>query len=87
MSIKPSTIQLKRGTAADLEAVNEVLLSGEICIETDTGRAKIGDGTKSWNELDYAYVLGNSLDLETWTITLDDDSVITKDVAIWTSQE
>lgn len=87
MSVKPATLQLKRGTAEDLAAVNEVLLAGEMCIELDTGMVKIGDGTSTWNELDYAYVSSGSLEHETWTMTLDDDSVITKDVAIWTSQE
>ena len=59
------------------------MLAGEMCIETDTGKYKIGDGTTAWNELDY---VNNSLGHETWTMTLDDDSVITKEVATWTSQ-
>lgn len=46
-------MQQRRGTAADLAAVNEVLRSGELCIESDTGRMKIGDGSTAWNDLDY----------------------------------
>lgn len=87
MATQSTRIQLRRGTSAALTAVNEIPLAGELCLETDTGKYKIGDGTSTWNELDYAYVSSSSLKHETWTMTLDDDSVITKDVAIWTSQE
>ena len=83
MSIQTTRIQHRRGTSEALATVNEVLLAGEMCIETDTGKYKIGDGTTAWNELDY---VNNSLGHETWTMTLDDDSVITKEVATWTSQ-
>ena len=54
MSIQTTRIQLRRGTSQALAAVNEVLLAGEICIETDTGKYKIGDGTTAWNSLEYA---------------------------------
>ena len=90
MSIR--RIQLRRGIAADLTAVNEVLLAGEMCIEIDTGKYKIGDGLTAWNSLDYAggeTSGGDSLDKfshETWTMTLDDDTEITKEVVTWTSQ-
>lgn len=47
-------IQFKRGTAADLAAVNPVLTNGEPCYETDTGKFKIGDGTTPWNSLAYS---------------------------------
>ena len=33
---------------------NPVLLEGEFGIEKDTGKFKIGDGTSTWNSLDYA---------------------------------
>ena len=33
---------------------NEVLLAGEIGIELDTGKGKIGDGVKTWSEIDYS---------------------------------
>jgi len=52
------TRRKERGsTAAVLAAANEVLLSKEWCIETDTGRCKIGDGVTAWNALPYAAVL------------------------------
>ena len=82
-------IQLLRGTAENLASANPVPLAGEIVIETDTGKFKIGDGVSTWTELGYVSdncVSSNSLGHETWTMTLEDDSVITKDVATWTSQ-
>ena len=51
--------RLRRGTAADLSAVNETPLADEIVIESDTGTAdgkrkfKIGDGATPWNSLPY----------------------------------
>lgn len=46
-------MQIRQGTAADLTSVNEVLLEGEYCLETDTGKLKIGDGSTAWNSLAY----------------------------------
>lgn len=46
-------MQQRRGTAADLAAVNEVLRDGEVCIESDTGYQKTGDGVTAWNSLQY----------------------------------
>ena len=54
MSIQPSRIQFRRGTAVDLATVDEVLHAGEICVETDTGKYKIGNGSTNWNGLPYA---------------------------------
>jgi hypothetical protein len=48
-----STIQLKRGLSAALTEVNLVLSSGEPCVELDTGKIKIGDGTTAWVNLPY----------------------------------
>jgi hypothetical protein len=49
-----STIQLKRGLSAALTAVNPVLSAGEPCVELDTGKIKVGDGTTAWNSLPYS---------------------------------
>ncbi|BEV02194.1 hypothetical protein [Novosphingobium olei] len=46
-------LTLRRGTAANLAAVNEVPLAGELVVETDTGKAKLGNGTTAWNSLPY----------------------------------
>jgi hypothetical protein len=47
------TLQHKRGTAAILAANNPVIPAGEFVIETDTGKAKIGNGSTAWNSLGY----------------------------------
>jgi hypothetical protein len=47
------SIQLRRDTAANWTSVNPILLSGEIGVETDTEKAKLGDGVTAWNSLSY----------------------------------
>ena len=47
------TIQIRRGTAAEWTAANPVLAAGELGLETDTGKTKIGDGVTAWNSLGY----------------------------------
>ena len=46
-------IQLKHGLAASWTKKNPVLLAGEIGIETDTLKMKVGDGTSNWSALGY----------------------------------
>ena len=46
-------IQLKHGLAASWTKNNPVLLAGEIGIETDTLKMKVGDGTSKWEALGY----------------------------------
>jgi len=46
-------IQLRRDTAALWASVNPVLSSGEIGIESDTLKFKIGNGVTAWNSLAY----------------------------------
>ena len=46
-------LQLRRGTAADWTSVNPVLAAGEMGVETDTRKVKVGDGATSWSGLDY----------------------------------
>jgi len=45
--------RLRRGTSEAWRRVNPVLLYGEPGFEKDTNKLKIGDGTKSWNQLPY----------------------------------
>ena len=42
------------GTADEWTAENPTLLAGEIGVESDTGKFKVGDGTTAWTGLDYA---------------------------------
>jgi hypothetical protein len=46
-------IQWRRGTAAAWTAANPVLSEGTPGFESDTGKFKIGDGTKDWKTLAY----------------------------------
>ena len=46
-------IQLKHGLAANWTKKNPVLLAGEMGIETDTLKMKVGDGTSNWSALGY----------------------------------
>lgn len=48
-----SKIQLRNDTAANWKAANPVLLKGEIGIEIDTRKLKIGDGISVWTGLKY----------------------------------
>ena len=46
-------IQLRRDGAQQWANVNPTLAQGELGIEIDTGRIKIGDGVTTWNQLRY----------------------------------
>ncbi len=46
-------IKFRKETAANWSTVNPVLNEGEPGIETDTLKMKVGNGTSSWNSLDY----------------------------------
>jgi hypothetical protein len=46
-------IQLRRGIASSWTSSNPILASGEVGVETDTNKIKIGDGSSNWTELDY----------------------------------
>ncbi len=46
-------IQHRRDTASNWTSNNPVANSGEWCLETDTGKVKIGDGTTAWTSLAY----------------------------------
>ena len=48
-------ILFRRDLAATWISVDPVLSAGEIGLESDTDKIKLGDGTSSWTELDYFY--------------------------------
>lgn len=53
MGIIRTTIQMRRGTAADWVNTNPKLAAGEVGFEKDTGKFKIGTGVANWNDLYY----------------------------------
>ena len=54
-------IQLKHGLAASWTEKNPVLLAGEIGIETDTLKMKVGDGASNWSALGYLGANANDI--------------------------
>lgn len=48
-----SKIQLRNDTAANWTTSNPILLKGEMGVEIDTGKFKIGNGTTQWSGLAY----------------------------------
>lgn len=46
-------IQLRNDTAANWESVNPTLAKGEIGLEIDTNKMKVGVGNLAWNDLPY----------------------------------
>ena len=48
-------IQFRRGTEAEWTSTNPILAEGELGLELDTGRFKVGVGTTSWTNLQYAF--------------------------------
>lgn len=46
-------VTLAADTAANWTAADSQLLKDQLCLERDTGKMKIGDGTKKWSELSY----------------------------------
>jgi hypothetical protein len=49
-------IQFRRGTSAEWAAANPILAQGEIGIDLDVNRFKVGTGLTSWNYLNYTAV-------------------------------
>jgi hypothetical protein len=49
-----SIIQLRRGTALEWATANPVLAEGELCVELDTSKCKVGNGVQHWNDLSYS---------------------------------
>jgi len=49
-------VQLRRGTASEWTAANPTLSQGELGVELDTVKFKVGNGSTAWNSLNYASV-------------------------------
>ena len=54
----PIQLKFRRSPAAFWTVINPTLAAGEIAIETDTQKFKIGDGLTAWNALGYAGIEG-----------------------------
>lgn len=58
----PVQIQLRRDTAANWTSANPTLAAGELGLETDTAKYKIGNGSTAWNSLSYSSLPSNAID-------------------------
>lgn len=54
-------IQIRRDTAANWTSANPTLAQGELGVETDTDKIKIGDGSTAWTSLGYIIDTGGYL--------------------------
>ena len=75
-------IQLRRDTAANWTTTDPILAQGELGIELDTDKFKVGDGATSWSSLNYLidvgeYIKANTINTFTapqrGTVTVDND--------------
>ena len=55
----PIRLILRHGTAAQWTTANPILASGEMGVESDTNKIKIGDGVLAWNALPYGGIKGD----------------------------
>lgn len=49
----PIRVQHRRKSASDWQNSEEILLAGELGVESDTGKVKVGDGTSRYTDLHY----------------------------------
>ena len=66
-------ILLRNDVASNWAIANPILLKGEIGIERDTNKLKIGDGVKSWTQLPY---FGGEIKLDGTTIAFNKDGKV-----------
>ena len=66
-------IQLRHDTATNWTTANPILAEGEVGVETDTNKFKIGDGITTWSELAYQ---GSNVDLSNYYTKAQTDSLL-----------
>ena len=77
-------IQLRRDTSTNWTSANPTLALGELGLETDGYKYKIGDGATAWNSLGYAQLAGtdvftiNEVTTATYTLTAGDAGKLIK---------
>lgn len=54
------TLQFRRGTSGEWQVQNPILAEGEMGVELDTKRYKLGDGIRPWNSLVYGGPKGDA---------------------------
>lgn len=61
-SNKFTRVQLRRDSKENLRKNDPILRSGEPIVELETGRIKIGDGKRRWNELEYSNTIPKEIE-------------------------
>lgn len=61
---RENLIQLRRGTKLEWISANPILESGELGLEIDTGRLKVGNNINHWLELDYVGTTENLIKVQ-----------------------
>ena len=61
----PVQIQLRRDTASNWTSANPTLAAGELGLETDTSKFKIGNGSTAWASLAYSSLPSTAISAET----------------------
>ena len=56
-----SIIQIRRDTSANWTSANPILAQGELGVETNTNKFKVGNGSTAWNSLSYLINTGSYL--------------------------
>jgi len=74
-------VQQRRGTASALASANEIPLAGQIVVETDTGKVKIGNGTTTYSGLEYVTDVSNIADATITTAKMADGAIHTAKMA------
>lgn len=74
-----SRMQQRRKTATNWTSSNEVLLDGELGIETGTGKWKLGDGATVWGTLPYQPTLAGTQQKRGNRVALFGDSILAAD--------
>jgi hypothetical protein len=66
-----TVIKIRRDTSTNWSSVNPILAAGEIAFETDTDKIKVGDGSSTWSQLDYASGAGTAAEITADTTNFD----------------
>lgn len=61
-SVLNAKIVLRNDTSINWKTINPILIKGEIGIEMDSKKMKVGDGMSAWNDLDY--LAGDEISIE-----------------------
>jgi hypothetical protein len=81
-------IQLRRGTAAEWTSGDPTLAVGEMGVETDTGKIKVGDGSTAWTSLGYTTPNLNVSDIADVTISsLSSGETLTWNGSAWVNTD